>query len=52
MKSKVEEEIERLEAEGIIRMISQAEWASPVVFVKKKNNSIWLCAEKHPQPVH
>ena len=45
MKAKVEEEIERLEVEGIIRPISQAEWASPVVFVKKKNNSQRLCAD-------
>jgi len=56
MKAKVEEELSRLEDEGIIKPIEQADWASPIVVVRKKNNSIRLCADfkvtinKHIEP--
>ena len=40
----VEEEIEMMLAEGIIEPCC-SEWASPIVVVKKKDNSIRLCVD-------
>ena len=40
----VEKEIEMMLSEGIIEPCS-SEWASPIVVVKKKDNTIRLCAE-------
>ena len=45
MKDKVETELARLEEEGIITPVRQADWASPIVIVRKKNNQIRLCAD-------
>ena len=44
MRSKVEEELERLEKEGIIGPVQYAEWAAPIVPVLKGNGKslrIW-----------
>ena len=45
VRAKVEAELLRLEGEGIIKPVSKVEWASPVVVVKKKNNTIRLSAD-------
>ena len=45
LRGQVEIELERLEREGIIRKVDHAEWASPIVIVRKKNGSIRLCAD-------
>ncbi|XP_065188042.1 uncharacterized protein K02A2.6-like [Sycon ciliatum] len=45
VRTKVEAELLRLEGEGIIKPVSNTDWASPVVVVKKKNNTIRLCAD-------
>ena len=45
IRSQVERELDRLEGEGILRKVESAEWASPIVIVKKKNGDIRLCAD-------
>eukprot|EP00117_Sycon_ciliatum_P048584 scpid24912/ scgid3571/ Uncharacterized protein K02A2.6 len=56
LKSKVEAELTRLQTEGVIKPVDHADWASPIVTVRKKNNSIRLCADfkvtinKHIEP--
>jgi len=41
----VDNELDRLESEGIITPVKSAEWASPLVVVSKKNGDIRLCAD-------
>uniref|UniRef100_A0A1B6GN85 Reverse transcriptase domain-containing protein n=1 Tax=Cuerna arida TaxID=1464854 RepID=A0A1B6GN85_9HEMI len=43
--SKVEEEIKRLEAAGIIEKVSHSDWGTPVVHVVKPNGTIRLCVD-------
>ena len=46
MKSKVEEELERLEKEGIIEPVQYAEWAAPIVPVLKADGkSLRICGD-------
>ena len=45
IRSSVDAELDRLEAEGIIKPVSHAEWASPLVVVRKKNGDMRLCAD-------
>ena len=46
MKKKVEEELERLEAEGIIEPIQFADWAAPIVAVLKADGkSVRICGD-------
>lgn len=40
-----DKELERLENLGVISRIEFSEWACPVVYVKKKNNKIRMCAD-------
>ena len=44
-RSKFDNELDRLEREGVIHKIEFAEWASPIVVVKKKNGDVRLCAD-------
>ncbi|GFX73306.1 uncharacterized protein K02A2.6 [Trichonephila clavipes] len=44
LKGRVENEIDRLEKEGIIEKVDSSEWATPVVPVVKSDGSIRLCA--------
>ncbi|GFQ89057.1 retrovirus-related Pol polyprotein from transposon 412 [Trichonephila clavata] len=44
LKGSVENEIDRLESEGIIEKVENSEWATPVVPVVKTDSSIRLCA--------
>ncbi|GFX98647.1 transposon Tf2-6 polyprotein [Trichonephila clavipes] len=45
LKDRVENEIDRLEKEGIIEKVDSSEWATPVVPVVKSDGSIRLCAD-------
>ncbi|GBL76949.1 Uncharacterized protein K02A2.6 [Araneus ventricosus] len=45
LKGRVENEINRLEKEGIIEKVEHSEWATPVVPVVKPDGSIRLCAD-------
>ncbi|GFW74797.1 uncharacterized protein K02A2.6 [Trichonephila clavipes] len=45
LKGRVENEIHRLEKEGIIEKVDSSEWATPVVPVVKSDGSIRLCAD-------
>lgn len=45
LRQKVEEELERLEKEGIIRHRESAEWAAPIVAVPKSDGSIRICGD-------
>ena len=43
--SKVDEELDRLQQEGIIRQINRSEWTSPIVNVRKADGSIRVCGD-------
>ncbi|XP_062574192.1 uncharacterized protein K02A2.6-like [Saccostrea cucullata] len=45
LKPKVEEELKRLEKEGIIKSVTHSKMASPVVPVVKKNGQVRLCGD-------
>ena len=45
LKEKVEQELQRLEEEGIIYKVSQSDWAAPVVLVPKKDGSLRECGD-------
>ena len=40
LKEKVEQELQRLEEEGIIFKVSHSDWAAPVVSVPKKDGTL------------
>lgn len=62
MRNKIEKEIKRLTDEGIIELIENSAWATPIVPVIKTNREIRLCwdykitvnpqliVNKHPIP--
>ena len=43
--SEVNKELQRLEDRGIIKPVSSSKWASPIVWVKKRNGSLRMCAD-------
>lgn len=45
IKESVENEIDRLEREGVLRPTSYSEWATPVVPIVKKSGEIRLCGD-------
>jgi len=45
LKIMVEEELDRLEKQGVIAKINQSDWASPVVVVPKSDGTIRLCGD-------
>ena len=45
IREKVEEELERLQALGVIRPVQFSDWAAPVVPVMKSDGRIRLCGD-------
>ena len=45
LKPKVEEELRRLQNEGILNKVEWSEWATPIVPVPKKDGSVRLCGD-------
>ena len=45
LKSKVEEELDRLERDDIIEKITHSHWAAPIVTVPKKDGSVRICGD-------
>lgn len=45
LRSRVEEELSRLEADGIITPINYSRWAAPIVVVKKASGKLRICAD-------
>ena len=45
LQQKVEEELNRLQEEGIIQPVENSEWAAPIVIVRKVDNSIRICGD-------
>ena len=45
LKEKVEEELERLQSEGIMSPVEFSEWAAPIVPVVKPNGSVRICGD-------
>ena len=45
MKSAVEQELERLEKEGVLEKVNFSEWAAPIVAVPKKDGWVRICGD-------
>ena len=45
MKQIIEQELQRLEAEGIIEKVSHSKWAAPVIPVQKGDRKMRLCGD-------
>ena len=45
LKKKVQEELERLQAEGTVEPVQFAEWAAPIVPIVKEDKSIRVCGD-------
>lgn len=45
LKAKVEQELDRLQREGIISPVEFTEWAAPIVPVVKQNGSVRICGD-------
>ena len=45
LKAAVEQELERLEKEGILEKVSNSEWATPIVVVPKRGGCLRLCGD-------
>lgn len=41
----INNELNRLEKVGVVSKIDYSEWASPTVYIKKRNNKIRVCAD-------
>ena len=40
LRQKVEEELDRLESQGVVKKVERSDWASPIVCVPKKDGSL------------
>ena len=45
LRSRIEEELDRLEREGILEKVTHSEWATPIVAVPKPNGRVRLCGD-------
>ena len=45
LREKVENELQRLETEGIIEPVQMSDWAAPIVLVLKRDGSVRICGD-------
>ena len=45
IKGKIEQELQRLEHEGVVSKVVESEWAAPIVPVMKSDGSVRLCGD-------
>ena len=45
IKPSIEEELDRLEASGVVKQVEYSEWAAPIVPVPKKNGQFHICGD-------
>ena len=45
LRHKIEEELDRLESQGVVMKVEHSDWASPIVCVPKKDGSIRICGD-------
>ena len=45
MRQRIEEELDRLQRDGIIKPVEFSDWATPIVPVIKKDNSVRICGD-------
>ena len=45
LKSVIDDELDRLEREGILEKVTHSEWATPIVAVPKRGGSVRLCGD-------
>ena len=45
LREAVEEELARLEQEGVIKRVKSSDWAAPIVCVPKKNGKVRICGD-------
>ena len=45
LRSSIEEELDRLESQGIVEKVTHSEWATPVVAVPKPDGRVCLCGD-------
>ena len=45
IKAAIEEELDKLEASGVIKKVAHSEWAAPIVPVPKKNGKFRICGD-------
>ena len=45
LRQKVEEELDRLESQGVVKKVERSDWASPIVCVPNKDGSIRICGD-------
>ena len=45
LRQKVEEELDRLESQGVVKKVERSDWASPIVCVPEKDGSIRICGD-------
>ena len=41
----IDKELQRLEKLGVIKNVDYTDWASPMVYIEKKNDEIRVCAD-------
>ena len=45
LKSQVEQELNRLEREGVLKRVNHSQWAAPIVTVPKKDGTVRICGD-------
>ena len=45
LRSSIEDELDRLEQEGILEKVTHSEWATPIVAIPKPDGRVRLCGD-------